>query len=189
MSTWSVRGALFGVAAASVASGCVVGGTDRDWAFDQASAVDLELGSGNVEVTTSVDGRTIVAYDGGGAGKSGRPNVEQRDDGTVVADARSVLGGGDFTVEMAAGIPLTVIVDRGDVDIELTSGSDIDACVGAGDVSIGVPAGNYDLQLDAGVGVIDLAIVDEPGAPYTIHACAGAGSLDIHTTDPSTTSE
>lgn len=167
---------------AMVTTGCVIRGTDRDWTFDDATSLHLELGSGDVDVVNSVDGTTHVAYDGGGVGKSGRPNVNQRDDGSVVADARNVLGGGDFTAEMAEGIPLTVIVDRGDVTIELDVASDVDACVGAGDVSIGVPPGTYDLQLDAGVGTIDLAIVDEPGAAHVIHACAGAGSLDIHPT-------
>ena len=108
----------------------------------------------------------------------------QDDNGVVFVDARGGLGGGDFNVEIGPGIPITAIIDRGELSIELTTAADIDACVAAGEVSIGVPAGAYDIDLQAGVGKIAVELEDQDGAEHYIRACTGAGEIDLHVTDP-----
>ncbi|MEQ1507149.1 MAG: hypothetical protein ABMB14_33280 [Myxococcota bacterium] len=165
-------------------AGCVVGGGEADETFTGVTGLEIELGSGDVTIRPSDDDSTRVMWDGGGVGKAARPTIDQSRDAAGVVDARGTLGGGDVNALVTGGVPITAIVDRGSVSIELTEAAPIDACVGAGDVSIGLPAGSYDLQLEMGVGNIDIGIIDEDGGGPVISACAGAGSIDLHVTDP-----
>ena len=165
------------------AIGCAVGGSEREFTFDDAIGLTIELGSGDVVVESSADEVLYVTYDGGGLGKAARPDVYQ-EDGEVFVDARTLLGGADIEALAPAAVPLDIQVDRGDIDVELAASASVHACVGAGSVSIGVPAGEYRLDLDVGAGSISSEIVDRADAPYTLSVCAGAGSVDVHVHDP-----
>ena len=53
---------------------------------------------------------------------------------------------------------------------------------GAGSVDVEVPLddGAYDVQAEAGLGEVDLAVRVEVGAPRRIEARSGAGSVRVH---------
>jgi hypothetical protein len=176
---------MFGMTALMSLAGCWVGGGEGDWTFDGASSLEIDLGSGDVIVGSSGDEATWVGWDGGGVGKAARPDVFQDASGAVIVDARTLLGGGDIEALVPSALPIDVLVDRGSASIELADPANVTVCVGAGDVSIGIPPGNYRLDLDLGAGSISSDIVHSDGAPYSIDVCAGAGSIDVHTYDPS----
>ncbi|MEQ1564667.1 MAG: hypothetical protein ABMA64_03430 [Myxococcota bacterium] len=165
-------------------AGCVVGGGESSWTFQGATSMTASLANGDLRVWSSGGPETLVTYDGGGVGRAALPDVWQDSDGSVHADGGGQLGGGDLDVWVSDGIPVAGFLDRGDLSVELTAPADIEACVGAGSVSIGVPAGAYALEIDAGVGSVDLEIVDDPSAAHTIHVCVGAGDIDVHVYDP-----
>jgi hypothetical protein len=163
--------------------GCVVGGGEGFGTFDGATAVDVELTSGEITIRTAHDDTLFVAYEGGGIGGPARPDVFQDDDGTVFVDARGGLGGGELEIDVPAGLPITAILERGELSIELDAPSDIDACVAAGEVSIGLPAGAYAIDVAAGAGSISVDLVDDDDAEHFVRACTGAGEIDLHVTD------
>jgi hypothetical protein len=165
------------------AMGCVVGGTEGVHEFGSASALTVELGNGEVLIVSSPDESLRVHYDGGGIGRAARPEIEQDSSGAVWVDGGGPLGGGELEIEVPAGIPVTAEVDSGEITIELSSPANIDACVGAGELSIGVPAGSYNLQVQAGAGEVDLGLVNDPSAEYSIRACAGAGEIELYVFD------
>jgi hypothetical protein len=173
-----------GLAFAGVwAAGCVVGGSEGTHEFASASSLSMALGNGEALIVSSPDASLRVHYDGGGIGRAARPEIEQDEAGGVWVDGGGPLGGGELEIEVPAGIPVTAEVDSGELTIELSAPADIDACVGAGELSIGVPAGSYDLQIQAGAGEVELGLVNDPNAEYSIRACAGAGEIELYAFD------
>jgi hypothetical protein len=165
------------------AAGCVVGGSEGVHEFASATSLSMELGNGEALIVSSPDSALRVRYDGGGIGRAARPEIVRDDDGAVWVDGGGPLGGGDLEIEVPAGIPVRAEVDRGELTIELSSPADLHACVGAGELSIGVPAGSYDLQIQAGAGEVELGLVNDPSAEYSIFACAGAGEIELYAFD------
>lgn len=168
--------------AGAVAVACIVevGGGEREWSFDAPPAVQAEVANGDLRVTTSPDATLFARWDGGGLGDNARPDVVELFDGTIVIDADGgVAGGGTLDIEAPAGTDLELVVDRGAIDVQIDAPSNIFACAGAGRVALSVPPGPYRLELSAAIGVIDSEIRDEPGAPYTIEVCVGAGEVEL----------
>jgi hypothetical protein len=159
-------------------SACVVGGGERSWLFEDATALSVALGSGEVTVVSSPDAAAVVAWDGGGVGQAANPDVWQ-DGGCVFVDAKGGLGGGELEVEVPAGASVTAHLSRGEITITLDAPADIDACVGAGEITIEVPPGAYALDLQMGAGEISSDITHDAGAEHVIRACAGAGEVTV----------
>lgn len=163
--------------------GCVVGGGDRSWVFDGATALHVELASGSIVVTPSMDDRLRLAFDGGGVGQPARPVVDQLDDGTVTLLASDGIGGGDVDARVPAGIPIEAELDQGDISVTLEAPADVFLCVAAGSVDLVVPPGDYRLDLDVGAGSISAGVVESEGADHLLSVCAGAGDVTVRTPD------
>lgn len=160
--------------------GCAVGGSESETHFSGVTSLSLSLGSGEIYLSSSEDAQTVVRYDGGGIGRSARPEIEMSEDGALTVDGGGLFGGGDFDIALVPGVPITADLERGELTIELLYPSDIDACVGAGELSIGLPEGSYDLQIAAGAGEVEIGLVNDPSAEYSVRACAGAGEIDLY---------
>lgn len=165
-------------------SGCVVGGGEVSYRFDDAAALSVSLANGSVTVDPSEDGSTVLEWDGGGLGRAASPEVSLGPDRTVRFDARGQLGGGDLVAHVAPGLPVTVLLDRGDVDVALDAPADLDLCVAAGSVTVEVPPGPWDLDVSLGAGEVSLGVDDTDGAPFTLAICAGAGDVSIEPRAP-----
>jgi hypothetical protein len=156
------------------------GGGDQSWTFDDVSAVDLEVSSGEITVVPSLDGRAHVSWSGGGVGDNARPDVILLDNGTLIVDAAGgILGGGELEVEVPEGASVRAHAQRGEVDIALSMPADVDACVGAGEVTIAVPAGGYYIDASLGAGKLSGELVHDPDARHTLSVCAGAGEISL----------
>lgn len=165
---------------ATMATGCVVGGSDTQDTFSGVTALSVELGNGEVYISSSDDGLAHVHYEGGGVGRSAFPERTQDPQGALSVDGGGLLGGGDLWVEVPEGVPVTAEVERGELTIELLAPADINACVAAGELSIGVPAGAYDIQVAAGAGAVGVGLQSDPNAEHSIRACAGAGEIELY---------
>ena len=159
------------------AAGCVVGGGEQAFEFDDIAGLRVELGSGDVRAWGgSPDGVTRVHTDGGGIGRDNvSPDVRFDADGWVTVDMNGgPLGGGDLDVEVPDGLPL-------EVDVDLQAPADLWACVAAGDIAVTLPAGRYALDLDGGAGSIevDRRISDDPMADHRVSLCVAAGGIDV----------
>lgn len=159
--------------------GCAIGGGEGSWVFDDASALRVELASGEVVVGPSEDGAVRLAFDGGGIGQAARPEVGQGSDGAVELLASDGLGGGDVEAQVPGGLPITVLLDQGDIEVELEEPADVFLCVGAGSVELVVPPGAYRLDLDVGVGSVSDEIVHDPDAEHALTLCSGAGDVSV----------
>jgi len=167
---------------AMIMSGCLVevGGGQQEWSFRAPPAVEVEVANGDIRVGSSFDDELVARWDGGGLGDNARPDVFELSDGTIVIDADGgIAGGGTIDLEVPDGTALDLRVDRGSIDVSLDSPTSIFACAGAGRVGLALPPGPYRLELGAVVGVIENQIVDDPGAPYTIEVCVGAGEVEL----------
>ena len=168
---------------AMLASGCLiqVGGGETAWQFDAPAKVEVLVSNGDIDVVSAPGATLFAAWDGGGFGENARPDVFEMSDGTLVLDANGgLLGGGTMTVEVPDGTDLDLVVERGAIDVQLDNPANIGACVAAGSISLGLPPGPYELDVGIGVGAIDSDIWHEPGAPWRVEVCLGAGDVDIY---------
>lgn len=166
-----------------LAAGCLieVGGGSTQWDFEDATALEIRLSSGDVTITSTSGPDVEVYWEGGGVGDNARPEVSTDRFGRVRVDANGgLLGGGSIEVALPAGIDVDVQVERGAIDAHLDAPTNIFACTGAGSITLGVAPGPYELDLGVGVGVIDSDVWHEPGAPYTIEVCLGAGDVELY---------
>jgi hypothetical protein len=160
--------------------GCVVGGGSWDWSFDNPEGVSAFVANGEISVTSTEDNTAVVEWEGGGFGKSARPEVGQNDNVVVIDADGGVAGGGELSIEAPAGIFLDLTVDNGSIKVDIDAPASIMSCVGAGDTQIRVPAGAYDLELAVAAGAtVTEGIVDDPSSPFVIQVCVGAGSILI----------
>jgi hypothetical protein len=172
-----------------MATGCVVGGGEQTYHFDDLAGVRIELGSGDVEVFGEEDrhGSEITLDIGGVGKKNARGELLVGDDGWLTVDANGgFMGGGDIEAWLPAGMPVEVFVERGDATVFLERPADVVACVAAGSVTIEVPMGAYRLDLNGGAGAVSTQDVwGDDEAVHSIEACVGAGDVDVIGFDPS----
>lgn len=163
-------------------AGCIVqvGGGEAEWSFLAPSAVQVDVGNGDIHVVSSFDDRLVVRWDGGGFNENAYPDVVELADGTIDVDANGgIAGGGTVDLELPTGTDLELLVDRGSIEVRLDEPTNLFACAGAGSIDIAMPPGPYRLELGAMLGVIDNGIVDDPNGPYTIEVCLGAGDVTL----------
>ncbi|MBX2797828.1 MAG: hypothetical protein KTR31_09175 [Myxococcales bacterium] len=165
----------------AVAGGCVVGGGEGYWEFDDPRLVSVRIGSGDITVDSTSGDVMVLEWDGGGFGDNARPDVQEAG-GEVRVDANGgVLGGGSVTLDVPHGVALDLTVERGSIDVTLDAPANVFACVAAGSVSLGVPAGGY--VLDVGlIATVDSDVYHDPDAEHTLHACSAAGSVEVFAT-------
>ncbi len=96
------------------------------------------------------------------------------------------LGSGDLTAEMLHSEVVWLATGAGAVDAHFEEPPvDLHATVGAGDVWITVPPGAYDLDVEAGAGVIILdGIAADATSGRHITAQAGAGAVTVEGLPP-----
>lgn len=160
--------------------GCVMGGGTRAWSFEDASLVSAFVENGEISVQSSEEDVTVVHWDGGGVGESAWPRVHVSD-GHVVVDADGgLLGGGDLSISVPKGVDLDLVLDRGSIEVDLDAATSVSSCLGAGDTSIHLPAGRYAMDIVVAAGsIVSEELIDDPNSTFAIHACVGAGSLEI----------
>jgi hypothetical protein len=102
-------------------------------------------------------------------------------DGHVFVDADGgFLGGGELHISVPQGVDLDFVMDRGCIEVDLDAAASVSSCLGAGDTSIHLPAGRYAMDLGVAAGsIVSEELIDDPNAPFAIHACVGAGSLEV----------
>lgn len=173
---------LLTLSALPLLGACVMGGGDRDWAFDADDVTELsvEMGSGDLRIEPGEGNEIVVDWSGGGLGFDAVPTVEVVD-GLLVVDADCGLAcGGDLRIELPAALPTYARLERGDLRITQEAVVDIDACVAAGDLRIEVPEGGYCLDLEAGAGAVHMdGVWQDDEAKAFIYGCVGAGDLRV----------
>ncbi len=118
-----------------------------------AAHASLGLGAGDVVVDERA-GNVEIDLDAGAVGCAGLTSER----------ARVTLGTGDVELAFRADAsPASLSVD-----------------IGVGDADLSVPRGAYDIDASSAIGAVTLDGVDHTaGAPRTIHAATGAGSVFI----------
>jgi len=101
-------------------------------------------------------------------------------------DVRAQLGSGDLTAELLRSDEVWLATGAGAVDAHFEEPPvDVHASVGAGDVWLTVPPGAYDLDVDAGAGVVIMdGIAEDSSSGRSITAQAGAGSVTVEGLPP-----
>jgi hypothetical protein len=182
-----------GALSLGLGSGCVVA-KDGDWAWGPGvERVELQLGSGDVEVRPSDSEETRLALSFGGL--SATPVGPERRGDTVRIDlVCDGPCGGDATLEVPDGIELDLVVHRGDLHVEDILAESVDMRLGAGDlqadwldaprVGMAVGAGEGDVELvevgclwaEVGAGEAQVRV---PEGAYAVDATVGAGALQL----------
>jgi len=101
-------------------------------------------------------------------------------------DVRAQLGSGDLTAELLHSEVVWLATGAGAVDAHFEEPPfDLHASVGAGDVWLTVPPGAYDLDVDAGAGVVITdGIATDASSDRHITAQAGAGAVTVEGLPP-----
>jgi hypothetical protein len=160
-----------GVAHVSVTCGSGCCAADLSLAIPTAARLEVELGVGDVAVTSlagavEVDvGTGDITLDqlAGGLGlHTGTGEIQGH--GLLGADAWAEVGTGEVTLAYDSAAPLQA------VSVE----------VGVGSVDLRVPGGSYDLRLSAGVGDVSVADLQDQGeAGRRIDVDVGTGDIDV----------
>ncbi len=88
------------------------------------------------------------------------------------------VGTGFVSGEALRSPELLVLVGSGHVSLALDEAEDVHVLVASGDADVDLPAGAYDLALDAGGGILDVSGVQDGGdAPLEVMAAAGLVSV------------
>ena len=100
-------------------------------------------------------------------------------DGSITAvglegDLELSVGTGFVAGEELRAPELIVLVGAGHASLSLDEAEDVHVLVASGDADVELPAGAYDLALDAGGGTLDVSGIEEGGdAPLEVMAAAG----------------
>lgn len=130
------------------------------------AAVDVELGSGDVEVR-EVAG--TVAVDTG----SGEIRVaDLSGPSTLHTSSGSIRG------DMLRG-PVVATTSSGDVVLDLAHPRDVSAETSSGDVALAVPVGRYRVDSSGGDEPGDIAVIDDPNAPYALELTTSSGDITV----------
>lgn len=165
--------------ALALASGCVVGGGERSWSFDDVAGVQVSLANGDVTAFDGVGADLRVDWSGGGVGRAGFPFVDEYD-GWVTIDASGDLGGGEISLTTPPGVPVIALVDRGSVSVTRDEPADVAVVLGAGDGDVAVPRGGYALDVLVLAGAVTLdEVFDDPSADHAIDVTLSAGDLTV----------
>ncbi|MEX1367565.1 MAG: hypothetical protein AB1Z98_30835 [Nannocystaceae bacterium] len=144
---------------------------DLELTIPATATLEVGLGVGDVSVS-DVAGTTQIDLEVGDIGLH-----------AVAGDLQLDTGTGSIDGEDLRGAAARVDVGTGDVDLKWSASATLDSIavdVGVGSVDLEVPAGSYDLRLDAGVGDVDTDGLRADGAaPGSILVDVGTGDISI----------
>ncbi len=130
------------------------------------AAVDVEVGSGDVEVR-EVAG--TVAVDTG----SGEIRIaDLSGPSTLHTSSGSIRG------ELLRG-PVTASTSSGDVVLDLARPQHVSVETSSGDVELTVPAGRYRIDSSGGDGGGDIEVTADPNARYTLELTTSSGDITV----------
>ncbi|MCX4470628.1 DUF4097 domain-containing protein [Micromonospora sp. NBC_01655] len=132
----------------------------------QVGAVELRLGSGNVDVSGAT---------GAVRAETGSGDVEVTD---VSGPATLRAGSGNITGRGLGG-QVDAETGSGNVDVELSVPASARAHAASGDVDLVVPAGRYRVRSNVGSGDADLGITDDPTASLLVDVSVGSGNVTV----------
>ncbi|PRY00960.1 DUF4097 family beta strand repeat-containing protein [Allonocardiopsis opalescens] len=166
----------------------LTGGSGNIGTEDVHGALDLELGSGDIEAVGTI-GDVVATVTSGNVEvrESESPNVEATatsGDVTVetLADAEAISAAstsGNVTVDAGGAVgSLTANAESGDVTIETAADAQtIDAATTSGNVTLGIGAAFGSLTADAESGDVQVT-VPTGGGPYAVDADTSSGDID-----------
>jgi DUF4097 and DUF4098 domain-containing protein YvlB len=138
-----------------------------DVRLTDVAAVDVRLGSGNVEVTNS---SADVAVE------TGSGNVTVR---AVAGAFRATAGSGNIDARDVMTGPTRVNTGSGDVTLVIDRPGDVHAEASSGNVKLTVPDGRYRVRATTGAGDTDLGVRDDPAGEHQLTLDTGSGDITV----------
>ena len=139
-----------------------------DLRLTNVAAVDVKVGSGEVDVDDSSADVSVQTGSGGMRIRSVAGSLTARA-GSGEIDARGVKGGS-----------ANVRTGSGDVTLVLDSAADVRGKVGSGNLTITVPAGSYRVDATTGSGDENIAVPNDPAGDHTLDLESGSGDITVN---------
>lgn len=138
-----------------------------DLSLAGVSTVDIQVGSGNVEVTGATGAVKV---------QTGSGDMRVAD---IAGDLELKTGSGNIDARGAGGKQTTARTGSGDVTITLTKAGNVRTHTGSGNVELTVPPGSYRVDTRTGSGDEDLGVVSSPGGTYLLDLETGSGDITL----------